>query len=408
MKILMLNWRCPTNPKSGGAEYVTHKHLEAWALACHEVHWLAGGYPGAKSYEKLPVSEITKKQCSQLSPPLSTVNSQLSTAPPLSTFDRSLSRASRGDESQVVHLHRSGSPLTIYLLAPLLYWFKWHGDFDLVIDQIHGIPFLTPLWAWRSRKIAFIHEVAQSIWDLMAPWPMNIIGKLYERLYFLLYRHIPFWVDSNSTKDDLVRYGIQPSLIHVIPCAIDLEPVAEVPEKEKTLTFIFLARLVKMKGIEDALRIIAEVKKTNPDVKLWVVGSGDSAYVSHLQNMVNELGVETNVEFKGRVDEEEKVALLRRAHWLLHTSIHEGFGLTVLEANSQGTPVAAYNSQGLNEVISVGINGHLISKSKMNTNDYNCQDMRYHSICISSIEKSSRYSWQSIIATSINLINDFR
>ena len=327
------------NPKSGGAEYVTRKHLEAWALAGHEVHWLAGGYPRAKTYEKLPVSEITKKQCSQLSPPLSTVNSQLSTAPPLSTLDCRLTTPSLH-----IHLHRFGSPLTIYLLAPFLYWFKWRGDFDLVIDQIHGIPFLTPLWAWRSRKIAFIHEVAQSIWDLMAPWPMNIIGKLYERLYFLLYRHIPFWVDSNSTKDDLVRYGIQSSLIHVIPCAIDLEPVTEVPEKEMALTFIFLARLVKMKGIEDALRIIAEVKKTTPDVKLWVVGGGDPSYVSHLQDMTKELGIEPNVEFKGRVDEVEKVTLLRRAHWLLHTSIHEGFGLTVLEANSQGTPVIAYMS----------------------------------------------------------------
>jgi glycosyltransferase involved in cell wall biosynthesis len=393
----MLNWRCPTNPKSGGAEYVTRKHLEAWALAGHEVHWLAGGYPGAKTYEKLMVSEVTKNQFSQIKPSLEarssssdSEGSQLASNPP------------------IIHLHRFGSPLTISFLAPLLYWFKWHGDFDLVIDQIHGIPFLTPVWAWRSRKIAFIHEVAQEIWDEMLPWPVNIIGKLYERLYFLLYRHIPFWVDSNSTKDDLVRYGIQPSLIHVIPCAIDLEPVTEVPEKEKTLTFIFLARLVKMKGIEDALRIIAEVKKATPEVKLWVVGGGDPSYVSHLQEMTKDLGIEPNVEFKGRVSEDEKVRLLRRAHWLLHTSMREGFGLTVLEANSQGTPVVTLKTKGLEDVLRNRLNSICCIENRLDElSVIRPESTQYLSLATSSIHESSRYGWQRILSLSLGYIIKF-
>jgi len=391
----MLNWRCPTNPKSGGAEYVTRKHLEAWALAGHEVHWLAGSFPGAKPYEKLPISEITKKQFSQIKPPLAarsspsdSEGSQLTSNPP------------------VIHLHRFGSPFTISFLAPLLYWFKWHGDFDLVIDQIHGIPFLTPLWAWKSRKIAFIHEVAQEIWDEMLPWPINIIGKLYERLYFLLYRHIPFWVDSNSTRDDLVRYGILSSLIHVIPCAIDLEPVTEVPEKEKTLTFIFLARLVKMKGIEDALRIIAEVKKTTPEVKLWVVGGGDPVYVSHLQDMTKELGIEPNVEFKGRVDEDEKVRLLRRAHWLLHTSMREGFGLTVLEANSQGTPVAVFDVSGIRDIVSHSKNGYVIDRNNLNLIEVKSTLHQYIEMCQYSIQNIHSFNWSEIFTKSLSLIQD--
>jgi len=408
----MLNWRCPTNPKSGGAEYVTRKHLEAWVLAGHEVHWLAGGYPGAKPYEKLDISPKTREQCKAVIPDrhpdpavagLSAGEAGEGSTPPLSTFDFRLSTT-----SQVVHLHRFGSPLTIYLLAPLLYWFKWRGNFDLVIDQIHGIPFLSPLWAWKSRKIAFIHEVAQSIWDLMVPWPTNIIGKLYERLYFLLYRHVPFWVDSNSTKDDLIRYGIQPSLIHVIPCAIDLEPVTEVPEKEKALTFIFLARLVKMKGIEDALRIIAEIKKTTPDVKLWVVGGGDPSYVSHLQDMTKELGIEPNVEFKGRVDEEAKVALLRRAHWLLHTSMREGFGLTVLEANSQGTPVVTLKTKGLEDVLQNGLNSIRCIENRLDElADILPKSAQYQSLAASSIRESSEYSWQRILSHSLYYINKF-
>lgn len=395
MKILMLNWRCPKNPKSGGAEYVTRKHLEAWTLAGHEVHWLAGGYHGAPQYEELPVSEITKKQFSQIIPSLSTSDQRPATSSPY------------------IHLHRYGSPLTIYLLAPLLYFFKWRGNFDVVVDQIHGIPFLTPLWAWKSRKIAFIHEVAQEIWDEMLPWPVNIIGKLYERLYLLLYRHISFWVDSNSTRDDLVRYGIRSSLVHVIPCAIDLEPVTEVPEKEKTLTLIFLARLVKMKGIEDALRIITEVKKTVPEVRLWIVGGGDPNYVSYLKNMVSKLGIKQNVEFKGRVDDEEKVRLLRRAHWLLHTSVREGFGLTVLEANSQGTPVIAFDQSGLNEIVQDGVNGFLIDNMTSTRKQVinllaHCKTniKNYRAIARTSIDFSGQFYWAYSTIQSLSLFKE--
>ncbi|MEI6327333.1 MAG: glycosyltransferase family 4 protein [Candidatus Roizmanbacteria bacterium] len=410
MRILMLNWRCPSNPKSGGAEYVTRKHLEAWALAGHEVHWLAGGYPGAKTYEKLSISPKTIEQCKGVIPDLpAPLRGDPGSISPPSTLNNVTSSPVEKSQlgSQFIHLHRFGSPLTISFLAPLLYWCKWHGDFDLVIDQIHGIPFLAPLWAWKSRKIAFIHEVAQEIWDEMFPWPVNIIGKFYERLYFLLYRHVAFWVDSKSTRDDLVRYGIKTSLIHVIPCAIDLEPVTGVPEKEKTLTFIFLARLVKMKGIEEALRIIAEIKKTTPEVKLWVVGGGDPDYVSHLKSMTKELGIEPNVEFKGRVDDDEKVQLLRRAHWLLHTSMREGFGLTVLEANSQGTPVIAYDVHGLKDLIQPNTNGLLMLAQTTDPDKriiHFPQDSEYLEICQTALKASRTYQWDVNIKRSLALI----
>lgn len=410
MRILMLNWRCLTNPKSGGAEYVTRKHLEAWALAGHEVHWLAGGYPGAKPYEKLDISPKTREQMGASFPREGGSTDEVGTeGVSSSTLDFRPST-----QSPIIHLHRFGSPLTISFLAPLLYWFKWHGDFDLVIDQIHGIPFLTPLWAWRSRKIAFIHEVAQEIWDEMLPWPINIIGRMYEKVLFsIFYRQVPFWTVSESTKKDLVTYGVAPDNIQVIPNAIDLETVTKVPEKEKTLTFIFLARLVKMKGIEDALRIIAEVKKTTPEVKLWVVGGGDPSYVSHLQDMTKELCIEANVEFKGRVDEDEKVRLLRRAHWLLHTSVREGFGLTALEAVTQYCPVICYDVPGLRDIIHDGVNGLVMTRNTKITLAHRLKlyfdhPTRYTELLESTIHSVDSYDWAKICPASLHLLLSIR
>lgn len=382
MRILMLNWRCPSNPKSGGAEYVTRKHLEAWVLAGHEVHWLAGSYPGALPYEKLGVSEITKRQ-----------------------FKESFPRD--GIHRGVIHIHRYGTPIMIYFLAPLLYWFKWRGKFDLVIDQIHGIPFLTPLWAWKSRKIAFIHEVAQEIWDEMLPFPINIMGKIYEKMYFLFYKNIHFWTVSNSTKKDLLAYGIRPDSIHVIPNAIDIQPVSEVPEKEKNLTLLFVGRLVKMKGVEDVIEIFSNIKKNHSEATLWILGSGEERYVAHLKELVTQLRLGSSVVFRGYVSEEEKLIAYQRAHYLLHTSIREGFGLTVLEANSQGTPVIAYDSPGINELVEHGKNGFLIKRRMglvdvIKNLDFN--KPQYIAYCRNSITKASKFSWTQGIVQSLKLI----
>lgn len=358
MRILMLNWRCPKNPKSGGAEYVTQKHMSYWASQCHEVIWLTGGYAGCTREEMI----------------------------------------------DGVRIIRYGTPITIYLLAPLLYYFKWRGDFDVVVDQIHGIPFLTPLWAWKSRKIAFIHEVAQEIWDEMLPFPINIIGKLYEKIYFAFYRHTPFWTDSNSTRDDLVKYGIPEKNITVIPCAIDLIPVSEVPEKEPNLTLLFVGRLVKMKGVEDAITIFSRIKDDHADAMLWIVGAGEESYVKKLKALVAELNLSDSVVFRGYVSEEEKVQAYRRAHFLLHTSIREGFGLTVLEANSQGTPVIAYDVPGLRDIVVDGHNGMLIRNDAFEIDSALNASKKYRTLAVQSVKMSKNYNWQLMTQMSMLLL----
>ena len=56
-----------------------------------------------------------------------------------------------------------------------------------------------------------------------------------------------------------------------------------------------------------------------------------------------------SVVFTGALSEQEKDALLRKAHFLLHTSQREGWGLNVIEANAMGTPAAVYPVAGLIE-----------------------------------------------------------
>ncbi|MCL4359700.1 glycosyltransferase family 4 protein [Patescibacteria group bacterium] len=312
MNILILNWRDPGNPLSGGAEIVTMRHAEGWVSRGHGVTWFTSRFPGAKPQETVKGVEIVRR----------------------------------------------GSIYTVHLRALPFYLFSGK-KFDIVIDEIHGLPFFTPLYV-RGPKIAFIHEVAGEIWDYMSFFPLNKAGKLLERLYFYLYRGVPFWTDAHSTVDELVRYGIDRKQCVAIPCPPMTRALPAVPGKEKRPAFIFVSRLVKMKGVESVIRAFAGIRTR---ATLWIVGEGEEAYVGNLKRLVRRLGCGTRVRFWGKVSERQKLHLMSRAHLLLHASVKEGWGLVVTEAAAMGTPAIVYNVNGLRDSVQNGATGVVLAKN---------------------------------------------
>lgn len=315
MNILILNWRDPKNPKSGGAEIVTLEHARAWIKAGHKVTWFTSKFSNSKTEESL----------------------------------------------DGIRIIRGGNFITVYLLAPIFYLFT-KNKFDLVIDEIHGIPFFTPLYV-RKPKIAFIHEVAGEIWDHMFLFPINKIGKITEHFYFKLYKNVKFWTDANSTIEDLVKMRIKKKNCTAISCPISHVSLSVLPKKEIVPTFIFVSRIVKMKGIEDVLRSFFYILRELRDAQLWIVGDGDKKYVKELKEMMKTYSIDPKVKFFGRVDENKKFELLKKAHILLHASVKEGWGLVVIEAASQATPSVVYNVAGLRDSVKNGKTGVVLEEN---------------------------------------------
>lgn len=315
MNILMLNWRDPKNPKSGGAEYVTHEHAKAWVKAGHHVHWFTSAFKNSKREERV----------------------------------------------DGVNFHRRGGSITVYLLAPFYYLFS-KNKFDVVVDQIHGLPFFTPLYV-RKPKIALIHEVASEIWDYMFPFPVNKIGKSIEPFYFKLYKNVKFWTDANSTIDDLEKNGIKRKNCIAINCPINNKTLNKIPTKEKKPTFIFVSRVVKMKGIEEVIRAFFYILRQSKSAQLWIVGDGEKKYVEELKENMRSFSISPKVKFFGHVNEEKKIELLKKAHVLLHASVKEGWGLVVVEAASQATPAVVYNVAGLKDSVKNGKTGIVLKEN---------------------------------------------
>lgn len=327
MKILILNWRDVRHPKSGGAELVTMEHAKGWVAHGHTVTWLTASYRGAKKE--------------------STVEG--------------------------VHFVRRAGSLSIYLYAPF-YLFMNARLVDVVVDEVHGFPFFSPLFT-RKPVVVFIHEIAGEIWDYMFSFPKNVIGKLLERSYFSLYRHNLFWTDAPSTVDELVAGGIPRSQCVAIPCPIVISPETRHPlllprrqagvtrNKETTPTYLFVSRVVRMKGIEEVIKAFSFIMRVQSDATLWIVGGGEKDYIAELKMMIKEYGADNHVLFFGSVSEKEKYDLMSRAHILLHASVKEGWGLVVLEAAYAGTPAVVYNVPGLKDVVKNGRTGIVIENN---------------------------------------------
>jgi glycosyltransferase involved in cell wall biosynthesis len=87
------------------------------------------------------------------------------------------------------------------------------------------------------------------------------------------------------------------------------------------------------------------LQERGTDVRLTVVGTGEVE--NSLKQLTNDLALTKQVQFAGRLDEAAKDDCLRRAHFLVHTSVREGWGLNVIEANAMGTPAVVYRVGGL-------------------------------------------------------------
>ena len=120
--------------------------------------------------------------------------------------------------------------------------------------------------------------------------------------------------------------------------------------------FLIIGRHNPHKNLERVIRAFSFAKMNN--YKLIFVGSFDRRYTPRLLKIVDELNIRHLCEWKGWVDDAEKLLLLNQCQALIIASLWEGFGLPALEAMACGTPVIASERGALPEV--VGDYGYLI------------------------------------------------
>jgi len=130
-------------------------------------------------------------------------------------------------------------------------------------------------------------------------------------------------------------------------------PAPDWPDKY----ILFVGRLVGQKGVEYLVRAFYYIKEKFPDIRLKIVGIGQSS--DALKALTVNLLLSDKVDFLGWKTGPDLVSLYQKAQVVVVPSIYEPFGMTALEALACQRPVVASRVGGLQEIIQHEVTGFL-------------------------------------------------
>lgn len=309
--ILALNWRCNRHPQAGGSEANLFEQARRWTADGHRVTVFCAD-PGR---EHAPA---------------------------------------RDEVVDGVQVIRRGGRFTVYLFAMLFVLFNARR-YDRVLDVANGIPFFAPLFTARP-VVLLVHHVHGRQWFAEFPYPLAVVGSFLEqRVVPRLYRRWPIIAVSPTTRDALAETGVDRARIRVVYNGVT--PATKAPEYSGERRIAYVGRIKRYKRIDRLVRMIPALREEFPDLRLDLAGSGDATPT--IEALVDELGLGEHVFVHGFVDEARKADILSRAAVFATPSMHEGWGLTVIEANVHGCPAVAYDVPGLRTAIRHGETGLL-------------------------------------------------
>ena len=223
----------------------------------------------------------------------------------------------------------------------------------VILPAHNGLRVYAPLLNFfrkffKNRKLHYV---------VIGGWLPEFL-KTRKSLAKRLKRFDGIYVETNTMKMALEEQGFKN--IVIMPNCKDLkilkpeELVYPTKEPYKLCTF---SRVMKEKGIEDAVNAVKEVNEEagRTVYKLDIYGQVDSAQVQWFEDLKTTFP--DYVNYRGVVDYDKSVDVLKNYFALLFPTYYdgEGFAGTVLDALASGVPVIAsdwkYNAEIINENI---------------------------------------------------------
>jgi glycosyltransferase involved in cell wall biosynthesis len=151
--------------------------------------------------------------------------------------------------------------------------------------------------------------------------------------------------NSEPAAERFIELGADPSRVFRAPHSTNIAPFHAVarqrfaqPRTRSPLTVLHVGRLIARKGVDRLLRAVA-VMPADVDMRLVLVGTGPEE--TRLRRLASELGIATQVDFRGFVDQPELPALYAAADIFAMPTLDDPFGIALLEAAATGLSLVA-------------------------------------------------------------------
>lgn len=241
---------------------------------------------------------------------------------------------------------------------------RMRGEFDVL-----AVLRLARLMKQKKCRLVHFHDAHSlavgSAAAALAKVPLRVISR---RVDFPLggsyFSHLKYTRDidvliavSQNVKEVLIRGGLDPGKIRVIPDGIDYSLFDEAASSDylrREMSFGsddflvgIIAHLADHKGHKYLIRATQILKEKAPKIKVIIVGSGPLRM--KLDKQARDIGVEDIVYFLGF--REDIPQILSSLDLFVLTSYLEGFGSSILDAMACRLPVVATQVGGIPELI---------------------------------------------------------
>lgn len=234
------------------------------------------------------------------------------------------------------------------------------------IDVVHwnfAPPLTNPyLWALTLLAPGVQHWFTDHNSRLLPPpprpakavrWLKRLLLRRYRRV-FCVSRYVQDCLEEQGSWSNLVcvRHFINTERFR--PDADARRELRTALQAEGKFVLLVVAHLIKEKGVDIAVRALAEL----PDARLWIVGEGPEE--GALRSLIAELGLKDRARLLGLQAQVE--AYLQSADCFVCPSLWgEAAGLVIIEAQACGTPVIASRVGGIPEYVADGRAGILFT-----------------------------------------------
>jgi len=224
-------------------------------------------------------------------------------------------------------------------------------------------------------------------------WYRHIVA-LEKTLARLMENHVAV---SEFTKRRMTEFlRLDPDHITVIPNGVDLRQFGDRSPGKIWGRLVYIGRLAPHKGLGDLIDAFRIVKEKDPQVELFIAGSG--TFLPTIKEYVKGLD---GIHILGRISEAEKVELLKSSWLFAMPSSREGLPLAPLEAMAAGTPVLTVDhpDNGLKDICMYG-NGIVTSPNSVSIAstvlELLSNEGEWNSMRKASVRYAEEHDWESI------------
>jgi glycosyltransferase involved in cell wall biosynthesis len=228
----------------------------------------------------------------------------------------------------------------------------------------HAPHYNVPLWKRKTRLVVTIHDIIHWIFrkQFLSRLQIAYAGFMLKKAITSADHIIAV---SHHTKKDLIdHFQAREEKITVIHEGVDetyreIPPAELQPAFEKIRTkykippdfFLYVGLIKPHKNVLMLVRLFRKLKEQGKiRASLVLIGRKDKDYPPGYEELAS-LNSTKDIFYLPVIDPQELKIFYNQALALVHPSLYEGFGLTLLEAMSVGTPVLTTNSSSIPEVV---------------------------------------------------------